>query len=344
MTSKERLLNALLQKKVDRVPVAGVVTAINKAAMKHASATFRDVLTSPQKLAALAAAPYELYGLESIKLPFDMTVEAEILGAEIDFGDDYRLPQARKARFSDPGEFATPDDLQKRGRLPLITKAVELLQEKYGGRVAVTTSIVGPFSLANILFGFERLLIRMVTEQELYHRCLEATTNFAIRQCNIQEKAGSDIILIGEAACSGDMISAEDYRRNILPYHRRLCSTISVPTVIHICGNISNHFEFIAETNANGISFDDGNDMALARKYCKGKVALLGYMPPTKLLQDGTPEQIREKCRECLDNGVDVLHAGCAWPPGVPDENAKAFVFWGQNLQVQTKSEEKKSC
>ncbi|MHC4657545.1 MAG: MtaA/CmuA family methyltransferase [Planctomycetota bacterium] len=331
MTSKERLLNALLQKPVDRVPVAGLVTAINKAAMEHAGVTFRESLTSAEKYALLAAAPYELYGLESIKLPFGMTVEAEILGAEIDFGDDFRLPQVRKPPFSRPGEFKIPDNMSTRGRIPLVRKSVELLQKKYGRHVAVITSIVGPFTLAGMVFGLERLLIWMVTEHQTYQQCLDATTDFAIRYfairyCKIQEDMGTDVIQIGEASCSGDLISVEDYRKNILQYQREVCSTISVPSVIHICGNISRHFEFIPETNATGISFDDGNDMAVAVKYCKGKVALLGYVRPIEILQNGTPDKVQEKCLECIDNGVDVLHAGCAWPPDVPHENAMAFV------------------
>ncbi|MHC4597082.1 MAG: MtaA/CmuA family methyltransferase [Planctomycetota bacterium] len=326
MTSKERLLNALLQKNVDRVPVAGLVTAINKAAMEHAGVTFRGSLTSAQKYALLAAAPYELYGLESIKLPFGMTVEAEILGAEIDFGDDFRLPQVRKPPFSQPDEFKIPDNLSTCGRIPLVRESVELLQKKYDRHVAVITSIVGPFTLAGMVFGLERLLIWMVTERETYQQCLDATTDFAIRYCKIQETMGTDVIQLGEASCSGDLISVEDYRKNILPYHRQLCSTISVPSVIHICGNISRHFEFIPETNATGISFDDGNDMAVAVKHCKGKVALLGYVRPIEILQNGTPDKVQEKCLECIDNGVDVLHAGCAWPPDVPHENAMAFV------------------
>jgi MtaA/CmuA family methyltransferase len=326
VTSKERLLNALLQKNVDRVPVAGLVTAINKAAMEHAGVTFRGSLTSAQKYALLAAAPYELYGLESIKLPFGMTVEAEILGAEIDFGDDFRLPQVRKPPFSQPDEFKIPDNLSTCGRIPLVRESVELLQKKYDRHVAVITSIVGPFTLAGMVFGLERLLIWMVTERETYQQCLDATTDFAIRYCKIQETMGTDVIQLGEASCSGDLISVEDYRKNILPYHRQLCSTISVPSVIHICGNISRHFEFIPETNATGISFDDGNDMAVAVKHCKGKVALLGYVRPIEILQNGTPDKVQEKCLECIDNGVDVLHAGCAWPPDVPHENAMAFV------------------
>lgn len=326
MTSKERLLKALLRGPVDRVPVAGVVTAINKAAMEYAAVTFRQALGSPQKYALLAAAPYELYGLESVKLPFGMTVEAEILGAEIDFGDDFRLPQVRRPSFSHPREFKMPGEMSGAGRIPLLRKSVELLKKKYGRDVAIVTSIVGPFSLANMVFGFERLLIWMVTEPEIYRQCLEATTDFAIRYCKIQEDMGSDVILIGEAGCSGDLISVEDYRKNILPYHKKLCSTITVPSVLHICGNISRHFEFIPETGVTGFSFDDDNDMAVARKYCKGKVALLGYVHPTEILQNGTPEQVQAKCRQCIDNGVDVLHAGCSWPPDVPHENALAFV------------------
>jgi MtaA/CmuA family methyltransferase len=294
--------------------------------MEHVGVTFIESLSSAEKYAALAAAPYELYGLESIKLPFGMTVEAEILGAKIDFGDDYRLPQVRKGAFDHPDKFEIPENLGDCGRIPLIRKSVEILKKKYETRVAVTTSIVGPFSLANMIFGFERLLMWIITEPELYGRCLEATTQFAVRYCSLLEEMGADIIQIGEAACSGDLVSVEDYEKNIMPYHTELCSAISVPSVVHICGNVSRHFEFVSRTGVNGFSFDDGNDMSLARKHCKGKVALLGYVHPIEVLRDGTVQQVRDKCRECLDEGVDILHAGCSWPPDVPDENAAAFV------------------
>jgi len=326
MNSKERLLNALLQKDVDRVPVAGLVTAINKAAMEHVGITFRQSLSSPQNYAALAAAPYELYGLESIKLPFGMTVEAEILGAEIDLGDDFRLPQVRKAACTHPDDLKVPDKITECGRIPLIRKSVELLKKKYGNEVAVTTSIVGPFSLAGMVFGFERLLMWMVTQPHTFRKSLEATTAFAIQYCKIQEDMDTDIILIGEAGCSGDLISAENYNKNIQPFHTELCSRITVPSVLHICGNVSKHFEFVSETGVTGFSFDDGSDMSLARKYCKGKVALIGYVPTIAVLQNGTTRQIQEKCRQCIEQGVDVLNAGCSWPPDVPHENAIAFV------------------
>lgn len=332
MTSKQRFLNALLQKDIDRIPVAGVVTAINKAAMKYAGVTFFQALASPERYASLAASTYELYGLESIKVPFDMTVEAEILGAEIDFGDDFCLPQVHKGCLTNPDEFKMPDELTNKGRIPLLRKTLELLKKKYHNDIAVITSIVGPFSLANMVFGFERLLIWMATEPEIYRRCLEATTEFAIHYCEIQQDMGTDTILIGEAAASGDLISAKDYVKNILPYHRKLCSSVSAPTILHICGNISKHFEYIAQTNAAGISLDDGNDMTAARKYCKGKVALIGYVPAVEIMLNGTAEQVTTKCRECIDNGVDILNAGCSWPPDVPDENTRAFVDSVGNL------------
>jgi len=177
MTSKERLLNALLHNPVDRVPVAGLVTAINKAAMEYAGVTFRKSLASAQKYAKLAAAPYDLYGLESIKLPFGMTVEAEILGAEIDFGDDFTLPQVRKPAFNRPGDFNIPVDLSTRGRIPLVRESVRLLQTTYGGRVAIVTSIVGPFTLAGMVFGLEQLFMWMMTEPQVYKQCLECIDN-----------------------------------------------------------------------------------------------------------------------------------------------------------------------
>ena len=99
---------------------------------------------------------------------------------------------------------------------------------------------------------------------------------------------------------------------------------VSVLVLIHLFGNSA--LKEGIETAVSGFSFDVGCDMLLARKYCKGKVALIGYVPTIDILQNGTTRQIQEKCRQCIEQGVDVLNAGCSWPPDVPHENAMAFV------------------
>jgi uroporphyrinogen-III decarboxylase len=74
-----------------------------------------------------------------------------------------------------------------------------------------------------------------------------------------------------------------------------------------------------------GISFDKKTDVQEAVKQLKGRVALIGYVP-TSLLLEGTPDEVYASSKECIKAGVDVLNAGCAWPADIPNENVRAMV------------------
>jgi len=56
-----------------------------------------------------------------------------------------------------------------------------------------------------------------------------------------------------------------------------------------------------------------------------GKISLIGYVP-TSLLLNGTPSEIYSASIKCINNGVDVLNAGCTLPLSTPIKNVKAMV------------------
>jgi MtaA/CmuA family methyltransferase len=325
MNTYARVMGALRRERVDRTPVTAFLTAINTSMMKWAGEDFATVRSSPERYAKLAAAPWEVYGIENVKIPFDMTVEPEVLGAEIDFGSSVVLPQVRRHAFSRPEEFAIPGAWQNRGRVPFFREVVAILRRRYERQVPICHLCDGPFTLANMLFGFENLLIWMTSEPDAYARAMDRTTAFCIEYCRMLEEEGVDVIQFGEAAASGDLISGRQYRDFIAPYHSRLGAALRTPNVIHICGNINGHFAALAQTGLGGVSFDFKADPATAMAHCKGKMALVGYVP-IPLLNDGRPDEVKAFGRECVAAGIDLLSAGCAWPPTVPDGNARALV------------------
>ncbi|MCL1859482.1 MAG: MtaA/CmuA family methyltransferase [Oscillospiraceae bacterium] len=317
----QRLVNALKHKNSGRPPVTGLMTAVTVDLMDLCGVYWPDAHSDAEKMVKLAAAAFEFYGLESMKLPFDMTVEAEGLGGNIDFGTKSQLPQMKTHLFDDPAEFLFGRELLEKGRIPLVLNAVEIAKKRYNNIIPVVSSIVGPFTLGTTLFGIENMMIWMIEEPEIIQNALELTTDLCIMYAKEQENAGSDIIQIGEAACSGDLISGDDYGRYIAPCHKKLCAEIKIPTVVHICGNITSHLKYIKNTGMSGISMDIKTDIAQAVDLLKGNTAIIGYVPVLEILRDGTPEQVFEMSRECIKSGVDVLNAGCAWSSDIKGEN-----------------------
>jgi len=326
-----RLIDALRCRKTDRAPVTGLMTAVTVELMDKSGASWPEAHADAELMVRLAAAAHEHYGLESMKLPFDMTVEAEALGASPDFGSKSALPQVKRNIFDAPDELRVNRSLLDGGRMPLVLKAVETAKKRYGGVIPVVSSIVGPFTLGTIIFGFENMLIWMISEPDTLESALALTAEIGVMYAKEQENAGSDVIQIGEASCSGDLISGGDYGKYIAKYHKKLCAALSIPTVVHICGNITTHLSYIRETGMSCISMDGKTDVNQAVALLKGHTAIAGYVPTLEILRDGTPGQVYEMSKECIKAGVDVLNAGCAWPPDLRGENVAAMIRAARN-------------
>lgn len=325
MNPTERLLQVLAHHKVDRPPVTGLMTAVTIEMMDMVGVKWPEAHHDPAMMVRLAVSAYETCGLESMKLPFDMTVEAGVLGAKIDYGTKDTLPQVKEPLYEDPRELVFREDSMERGRIPIVLEAIRLARKEYGDNIPVVSSIVGPFTLSAMLFGFNNFFCWMLVDQGKYANALKKVTDLCIAYAREQFKAGSHIIQIGEASSSGDLISSEQYGKFVIPYQRELCRALNIPVVVHICGNITGHLQYISMSGMDGISFDKKTDVAEAIRQLKGRVALIGYVP-TSLLLDGTPVEVYDFSKECIRTGVDILNAGCAWPAQISNENVKAMI------------------
>lgn len=334
MNTKQRFLNALERKPVDRVPVAAVATGITVEMQEKVGVYWPEAHKDAHQLARLAESIHLHTEIECIKLPFCMTIEVEALGAEIDYRTRDTVPTEKRPLYERPEQLIIPDDFFDRARVPVVLNAIGQLRKKYDHDIAIVTSIVGPFSLAEKIFGFDNFLTWVVDQPEWIHQAMGALTPLAIRYAQAQVNAGADALIIGEAGCSGGLISPNTYRDFILPYHRDLCAAIAAPTILHICGKSTRHTPYIAQTGASAYNFDEGVDVRVARQYLQGRVALTGYVPTVTVLLNGTPDDVYTSAWECLENGVEMLTPGCALAPHTPLENIAALTraahVWAQ--------------
>lgn len=334
MNTKERFLNVFAGKPVDRPPVAAVATGITVGLMEKCGIYWPEAHKDPDLLAGLAESIYLYTDIECIKLPFDMAVEVEAIGAEVNYRTIDTTPTEVGHLFDHPDQLTIPEDFFDRGRVPIVLNAISKLRKKYDDEVAIVTSIVGPFALAAKLFGFNNFLMWIITNPDWVHRIMQALTPLAIKYATAQVEAGADAVIIGEATCTGDLISAATYRDFIMPYHKELCPAIPAPDIMHICGKSTGHLPYIAQTGTACYNFDEGVDIKEAVKHLKGKVVISGYVPTVSVLLNGTPEDVYKATIECLDNGVELLTPGCAMAPHTPLENIAAMTQavhdWGR--------------
>ena len=325
MNGVERFLRVLRQEPVDRAPVVGVTSVVTVELMRQMGTRWPDAHHDPELMVRAGAAAHEICRLESVKVPFDMAVEAGALGAIIDYGSASTLPSIQAPPFATPDEFRVGDDFPTRGRVPIVLEAIRIARRRYGNTAPVISSVLGPFTIAGCLFGVEALLLWLIDEPETVHAAMQTATRLAAMYIREQSRAGAHVIQVGEPTASGDLISPAQYAEYVAPYHQELAQATDLPLITHICGNITRQLPHLASAGFWGVSFDAKTDVRAARTHLKGKKALIGYVPTTLLL-DGSAEEVHAAAAQCLREGVDALNAGCAVPPESPLDNIKAMI------------------
>ncbi len=325
MNRVDRFLGVLAQRPVDRAPVVGVTSVVTGELMREVGTRWPDAHHDPEQMVRAGASAHVVCGLESVKVPFDMTVEAGALGADIDYGTETALPKIRAPRYEDPREFAIAGDALVRGRYPVVLEAIRLARRRHGETVPVISSMLGPFTLSGCLFGVETLLIWMIEEPEKVQAALTTATPLVGLYIEAQFAAGAHVVQVSEPTASGDLISPAQYLEHVASFHRQLTAGADRPLVTHICGNVTRHLPHLAAAGFRGVSFDAKTEIAEARARLKGKAALIGYVP-TALLRDGSPAEVRAASGQCLAEGVDALNAGCAVAPDTPLDNIRAMI------------------
>lgn len=339
MQPRVRFWRALHGLPMDRPPVAAVNTTATASQMEAVQAWFPEAYREAGPMARLAAAAYEQFGLETVGLPFDQCVEAEVWGCEVRYGGrfDPLSVVSHPYPLDHPPPF--PPDFLSRGRIPAVLEALRRLRSRVGAQVTVIGRVIGPFTTAGYWIGTDELLVQSVLAAEKVSRLMEVARQGAAMLAEAMVAAGADIICVEDMTASGDMISPETYRNLVLPHHQWLFANIPVPGILHICGHVDRQIEAMAESGAAGLSIDAVTNLATARLKVAGKgpkdhVTLIGNVPPTAVLLQGTPERIRQAVQQALGEGIGILAPGCGIPVQTPASNLRTFVQAGRELGI----------
>jgi [methyl-Co(III) methanol-specific corrinoid protein]:coenzyme M methyltransferase len=299
--------------------------------LKSLGYKFAAIHLDAKMMAAAAASTYKLFGFECGVAPFDLCIEAEALGCEINVyahSEDLLYPTIKKKLIHNEAEMeiVTPSNLTERGRVPLMVEAIKLLKKEIGSEAAVGTYVLGPFTLAGQIMELNDLLKLSFKKPDKIGKLLDQLADTIIRVAGQYEKAGADYITVREMGATSDVLSPRVFKSLILPYLKKIFEKLTVPSVLHICGKTNDIVPFMAESGAKAISVDQKNDAAETRKKLGPKALVLGNYDPYNVLVAGTPDLVRQTIRKCMDDGVSGVWPGCDIWPTVPADNFKAML------------------
>ena len=331
MNSKERIRKIFSKEKVDRVACFSGMGNVTVEGLKKYDYAFYEIHLDAEKMANSACTSYELYGFECAVAPFDLGIEAEVLGAEMNFythkgKEDIVYPTVKKKAIEEPSDLSIPEGIAERGRVPVVLKALEIMQNKVGDDAPVATYILGPYTLAGQIMDLEKLLKMSFKKPDEINALLSALAEFLVELGNMYFDAGIDYLTVREMGAPTDVLSPRMFRNLILPHLKEVFSGLKEPAVLHICGDTNIIVDLMWESGATAISVEQKNDVAKTREKLGDDAIIFGNIDPFGTLVQGSVDDIRSAVKNAIDGGVDSVWPGCDIWPAVPPENMIAFV------------------
>jgi len=331
MTPRERVLRLFAGEETDRPACFSGMGNVTAEGLKKFGYKFAAVHSNAKMMADSAASSYKLFGFECAVVPFDLCVEAEAMGCEINVYshlEDILYPtiKTKLINTEDEMEIQIPSDLAVRGRVPMMKEVIGLLKNDIGNEVAIGAHVLGPFTLAGQIMELNTLLKLSFKKPDKVGKLLDMLADVLLVIAREYEDAGADYITVREMGATSDVLSPRVFKNLILPYLKKIFSGLKKDNVVHICGKTNDIAVFMVESGAKAISVDQKNDVADTRKKIGDNALLFGNYDPYNVLVSGTQEQVRETIKQCMDNGVNAVWPGCDIWPTVPPENFHAMM------------------
>jgi [methyl-Co(III) methylamine-specific corrinoid protein]:coenzyme M methyltransferase len=327
-TPKERLSRALRGESVDRMPAISVTQTGTVEQMEACGSFWPEANEDAQKMADLAEAGHTVIGFEAVRVPFDITAEAEFFGCDIKAGTKEQQPSVVGHVVSSIDDIGKLKDYDiSNGRVGVVCDAIRILAEKYGNELPIMGSMLGPFSLAQHMNG-DDWFMAIMTDEEFGHALMELTTEFNIAYAKKMVENGADTMVIIDPTASAMLIGDEFYLKFVVPAHKKIVEAmheLNVATVLHICGDTTPSLTLMESSGVDAISVDQNVDTATACGMVD-KAVIIGNLDPVSALWKKTPEEIREISKDVLDAGVGLLAPGCGIVSKTPNANLQAMV------------------
>ncbi len=338
MNEKDRLISALKQEEVDRVPCTSPLQTGTLDLMEASASYWPDAHNDSALMAKLAMAAHTVGGIENVRVPFDVAVDATAFGAVTGKESIDRQPAIMERPITTPEELESAEvpDPHKDGRAPIVLEAVRELVNDLE-EVPVICATVSPFMLAGQLRGDEMAIMDTIKNPAFIKGVLDLAAEWNIEFSKAALEAGADVVTMVDATSSGSVLGPKQYEEFALPYQRRVANAIRKEgglSILHICGNTIKTLDAMVRTATDGISVDQQMDIAWVAEQLRGRCASIGNVSPTNTLLKKGQAEVEAEVKRCIEGGVDIIAPGCGFASETPLANmqamAKATVKYGK--------------
>jgi MtaA/CmuA family methyltransferase len=354
MTSTRKELLALFNSQPTvPTPIFSGLISVTEVGLKSEGLQFHETHRDAVKMARAAASTYRVSGFGSAVVPLDLCVEAEALGATVDFregSEKAEYPRVADFLYKSVSEFTTEytestEKIKKdsvgsvisvvnQGRIPLVCETIKLLKEDVGEEIVIGAWVPGPFTLLSLLVETGALYMSMRRNPEALHTALGTLTEVLAAVGKAYHESGADFLTVHEMGGSPGALGPKLFESIVLPHLQTLTSALPRSVVLSACGRTNGAMKLLAASGADALSVDQTNDLAVSRKEVPD-VLLFGNLDPVGLISQGTPDEIAEAVASVVRSGADAVWPGCDLYLQTPLENLRALVDASRNTVVE---------
>lgn len=330
ISPKERITRVLNKEKIDRPPVVcpgGMMNAAIVDIMNKTGHTLPEAHHDDRLMAELSKDVHEYTGFENFGIPFCMTVEAEVLGSEINFGTLACEPKIEKEVFPSVSniEYKNINNILKQGRINTIVQAGYRLSKAYPD-VPVIGNLTGPISTAASLVDPMSFLKELRKDRENAHKAIEYVTDFLIEYAKLMIDNGATLISVGDPTATGEILGPKMFEEYAVRYLNKLIDgihSVKAPVIVHICGNMNTVRPLIPHIKSDAISTDALVNLRLLKEDFPS-LTTMGNLS-TFLLEFGTPEKVSNQAERLLEDGIDIISPACGLSTSSSLDNIQAL-------------------
>jgi [methyl-Co(III) methanol-specific corrinoid protein]:coenzyme M methyltransferase len=316
LSPKDRLLRVLRKEPVDRAPVictGGMMNSAIVEIMQRTGHTLPEAHFDAQRMAALARDVQSFTGFENVGVPFCMTIEAELLGSEINHGTLACEPKIAREIFPTVRDvtFSNVDLLAHSGRMNVVVDAARLISTE-NPDVPVIASLTGPISTAASIVDPLSFYKALRKDPEGAHQVLDYVTRLLSAFAKRLLEQGATAIAIGDPSATGEILGPAMFEKFAVRYINQLADDVHAlgyPLILHICGDMKRVSHCLPLLRCDALSTDAMvNLVALKNEY--PQITTMGNLS-TYALEWNDPEKIEAVTRNLVASGINIISPAC---------------------------------
>ncbi len=337
-TNRDRVVAAYKRSFADRIPVYPIVASF---AGTLDGLSIEEYCTDVTRAIKAMLNYYERYQPDVVLAYNDLAKEAEAFGCRVKYSD-YVVPSIdRHVLHDDKARLAAlpiPDPY-KTARLPSFLEQCEALV-KAKPPAAIGAVAVGPWTIAMLLRNPETMLLDTFEDPRFIHDLMRVTTDFCKTWGDAIAKTGIGLSF-SEPTASISLISPDNYRDFVAPYHKELVDYFKAKKVgvtTHICGTTYPIFEDVIQCGFTTFSFDldqqadpklHVDQLQRFVEVARGRAVAIGNVDATQF-EKTTKEAMYADVKRCVDTAARhsgfILSTSCEIPPRSDPEVVRWFM------------------